>query len=316
MSYLKDGGSNMNHGDDQLTLGADIGGTHFRMGLCRPDGTVVRHETLETKGLSSAHQGLTELAQRLDPDHEAVAAVFGVPGVIDYEHQTLLYAPNLPPSFLSELTGAEISKVLKRRVSLVNDADLAAIGEFYFGAGQGSTTMGYVTISTGVGAAVVDQGRLLRARYSLAELGHSFIDLHLATREGEGTVELLASGTALQRSARQNGLSLTNPELLAVLRSQESGSETAQRILAEIANAAGCALVNMVYLFGVDTIVVGGGLALASPELFEMITNVFRRLQPGYLETTVVLAALGDNAGLGGVGAVDRAFNRSTHEQG
>ncbi|MGC8466053.1 MAG: ROK family protein [Acidimicrobiales bacterium] len=291
------------------TLGADIGGTHFRMGLCLPDGTVIRHETLQTAGLRSAHEGLSELAHRLDPNRETTSAVLGVPGVIDYEQQSLLYAPNLPTSFLKELSGSATSQILERKVSLVNDADLAGIGEFYFGAGRNSTTMGYVTFSTGVGAAVISQGKLLRARYSLAELGHSFLDLNSATQDGEGSVELLASGTALQRAASKEGLSLTNPELLALLRSREERSETVQSILAQIAHAAACALVNMVYLFALDTIVVGGGLSLASPELVAMVTESFQRLRPQYLDTAVVLAELGDNAGLGGVGAVDRAFS-------
>lgn len=128
--------------------------------------------------------------------HSAVAeagvpvagAVVGVPGIVDFEEGRPLALPNLP-RWEPTLSCGWLANETGLPVLLANDADLAALGEHRFGAGQGALDMVYMTISAGVGAGVILGGRLLQGRRPLAEAGHMVI-----AHEDGLTVEDLGRG--------------------------------------------------------------------------------------------------------------------------
>ncbi len=293
---------------DQLQselLGVDIGGTHFRMGFVSNDGGVIGHKSLPTPSFSTSFDAFVDLRQLIDPDHQAKRLVVGVPGVVDYKEQRLIYAPNIPQNFVPELNSKAISENLQVETLIVNDADLAAIGEANFGAGRGSESMAYITISTGVGAAVVVDKHLLRSRHSIAELGHSFIDALSATVDGVGSVELMASGTALGMIAKEEGVALPNAE---IVKRATAGDIECARLVERLAHNAAVSMANMVHLFSVDTIVLGGGVSLSGDYFFNLAVEGFNRLCPPYFSVEVKRAELGDEAGLSGAGAAFDAF--------
>ena len=277
-------------------LGIDIGGTHFRMGLCSAEGELLKHETLATDTLSSPAEGLKQLVKAVDPHGRAERAAAGVPGIVDYESQSLLYAPNLPRGFIEGLSAVAISNAIGAEAILVNDADLAAIGEAYLGAGAGRQSMAYVTISTGVGAGVVIGGRLMRSRYSIAELGHSYIDAARADRSGTGSVEGEASGTALGRRASELKI---DGGAAGLVEKAGDGDAAAQKAIAAFAEIAAVALVNMVHLFSVELLVVGGGVILGGG-VTELIEARLNELTPAYFAVELRQAVLGDDAALRG----------------
>ncbi len=285
---------------DETVLGLDIGGTHFRMGVCDLAGNLIAHDSMPTASLPDAATGLRTLAAKLDPHENAKIAVAGVPGVVDYQKSEPIFVPNLPQGFLKELSGRNIAEVLGRKSLVINDADLAAIGEAHFGAGRLSASMAYVTVSTGVGAAVVVDKKLFHTRFSAGELGHSFIDASTAAISGDGSVEYCASGTALARMAAERGVALSNQELVS---RAQSGDKVAFSLVDELARNAGVALANVVHLFSVETLVLGGGVILSGEFVFDLVKSHFMELKPPYFEVKVVLAELGDNAGLVGSGA-------------
>ena len=88
-------------------------------------------------------------------------AVVGLPGAVDYDTGMLLWAPHLPESWTTVLTNDELTSRLGLLVFIANDADLAAVGEASFGAGLGTPDVASLTISTGIGAAILCSGRLL-----------------------------------------------------------------------------------------------------------------------------------------------------------
>ncbi len=199
-------------GAERSVLAADIGGTQMRAALVHPDGTVVHRRTEPTPRHAEAPAALVELissaAAEFGPERVS-CAVIGLPGGVDYEAGRLLWAPNLPPEWPTELTRESLSQRLGMRVSIANDADLAAVGEAYFGAGRAGTDVAYITISTGIGAGVLQRRRLLHGRCSAAELGHTVIDWR-AWRAGEpATLEELGSGSGLARLAAR-GASVTS----------------------------------------------------------------------------------------------------------
>ncbi|MDA8373982.1 MAG: ROK family protein [Actinomycetota bacterium] len=292
-------------------LGIDIGGTHFRMGLCSADGELLKHEMLATDTLESPSDGLKRLVKAVDPHGRAERAAAGVPGIVDYEAQSLLYAPNLPKGFPQGLSAAAIGEAIGTETVLVNDADLAAIGEAYLGAGAGRESMAYVTISTGVGAGVVIGGRLLRSRYSIAELGHSYIEAKLAERSGAGSVEAEASGTALGRRAASLGIEGGGA---ALVRKASAGDAQAMAEMAAFANYAAVALVNMVQLFSVELVVVGGGVILGGG-VTESIATRLSELTPDYFSVELRQAALGDDAALRGASQAHLALAGSSPQR-
>jgi glucokinase len=146
-------------------LAVDLGGTNFRMAVVDPAGTILAREVLPTKEAGSVASGLQRLIEALGAG-DLDTLVFGAPGVVDYREGRVVFAPNLDREFLAELSVGELERATGTKVLLVNDADLAAVGEARIGAGKGAGTVLYLTCSTGVGAGLVTGGRLLRSRYS------------------------------------------------------------------------------------------------------------------------------------------------------
>ena len=204
-------------------LAADIGGTQMRAAMVRPDGTVLNRRTERTPRHAEAPAALVELISSAATEFgrdQVSHAVVGLPGGVDYEAGRLLFAPNLPPEWPDQLTCDSLAERLGMPVCIANDADLAAVGEAYFGAGRGGTDVAYLTISTGVGAGVLHRRRLMRGRYSAAELGHTVIDWR-SWREGEpATLEELGSGSGLARVALERGLGELDAQAIGVAASE------------------------------------------------------------------------------------------------
>ncbi len=286
-------------------LAADIGGTHMRAALVHSDGSVLHRRTEPTPRHAEAPAALVELiaSTAVEFGQDRVShAVIGLPGGIDYTAGRLLFAPNLPREWPEQLNEEVLSERLGGlRVSIANDADLAAVGEAYFGAGRDGTDVAYLTISTGIGAGVLHGRRLLRGRRSAAELGHTVIDWR-AWRAGEpATLEELGSGSGLARLSRERGLG--DLDARGIETAALEGDSLAVEIWQSAVVACAAGVANLVMSFYPDTVVIGGGLG-RQPEFFtavldELYARPARR--PGGLN--IVRSELGDDAGLSGAAA-------------
>lgn len=266
-------------------LAVDLGGTRLRAAVFDAAGEMRSHVVEHTPPDDSQalRRGMMRAMQ--DADLRPSQAVVGVPGVIDHAAGTALFLPQLP-GWDGAITAASLGEALGMPVTLANDADLAALGEHRFGAGAGVENMVYLTCSTGVGAGVIVGGRLLRTRYSLAEIGHTVIDW----RTGE-TVEQLGSGTAL---GRRTG------ELAAVVEQRaRDGDEAAAAQFREMAEAFAVGVLTMIYCFMPDRVVVGGGVARAGEMLLGPVRErIGRTARLPFSSDQIVQSALGDDAGL------------------
>ena len=272
-------------------LSIDLGGTQTRLALISPDGAVLRRAHLPTPTAEPTPKRIIQAVR--DWVSESIGPiVFGVPGRVDHLHNTLDHAPNLPDAWRSELDGSKLSAELGRVCLLVNDADLAAIGEHRYGAGRGSSSMVYLTLSTGVGAGVIVNDRLLVSRWSLAEVGHMVLDLSAYIEGAPATFEELASGNALNRRAKAVGYD-SGKALLTAL-----GTEAADRVWAEHLGAVCAGVRNVAYAFSPDRIVIGGGLGLIGAPLLKPIQSHINAHGPPRMSIQVATAALGDDAGL------------------
>ena len=285
-------------------LAVDLGGTSMRVARTSPTGEVL--DRIEQRTGDDPAALLTHM-KAVAACGPVAHAVVGVPGRVDYSHGRLEYAPNLSPEWASSLDEAPLSEALGVDVALANDADLAAVGEAWFGAGRDFADVAYLTVSTGIGAGVVTGGLLVHGRRSLAEVGHTVVDGQALAEGRPATVEELGSGTALDRLAEEAGLDARGKDLVQLVR---GGDEQAAKVLTRVVTAAAIGAVNLAHLFTPEVLVIGGGRGLNGDLVLEPVRNLLEARGPVGLPQPIVVvnASLGDDAGLAGAGAWHRAF--------
>ena len=276
----------------------------MRVARTSPDGEVTDRREEPT---GDDPRALLDLLREVQDRGPVAHAVVGVPGRVDYQLGRLEYAPNLPDQWDDVLTDDHLTTELGLNVALANDADLAAVGEAWFGAGRDFADVAYLTVSTGIGAGVVTGGLLVHGRRSLAEVGHTVVDGQALAEGRPSTVEELGSGTALDRLAAEAGLDVSGKALVDRVR---GGDEASARVLTRVITAAAIGAVNLAHLFTPQVIVVGGGLGMNGDLVLDPIRALLGTRGPRELPEPIVVvnAALGDDAALAGAGAWHRAF--------
>jgi glucokinase len=234
------------------------------------------------------------------------------------------YAPNLP-MFLDAPLRALVQEVVDMPVTVDNDANVAAWGEFCHGALRGHPNSLLITLGTGVGGGVISNGRLLRGAHGFAaEVGHwQFDPSGPRCACGEvGHWEAMASGTALGRMGRSRAEAGTAPGILAraggdadrvtgvtVGDSAQAGEPDGTEVLEEFARTVALGLAGLANILDPEMIVVSGGLV----ELGDVLLAPMRAAFRGHLEgashrpeVPIVAGELGDAAGVVGAAALAR----------
>lgn len=280
-------------------IAVDIGGTQVRVGMVDASGHVVQRSTRATAATDGVG-GLAAMIAELDSTGDE-PAVIGLPGRVDYDAGLLETGVNLPAGWVAEFRQDALEQRLGREVQLANDADLAAVGEAWFGAGAGHADVLYVTLSTGIGAGLILGRRLVAGRRSSAELGHTIIDFDGSQGGRPRTVEDLGSGTALGREAADVGLP-DGAELVALV---QGGDAAATAVWRRTVRAAAIGIANMCWLAAPSVVIVGGGMGRNGDLVLQPIRDAMASVGPADLATeiTVTQAHLGDDAGLSGAAA-------------
>ncbi len=272
----------------EAVLAADLGGTNLRVAVVTPEGGIVARSAQPTPPDDPA--ALPRLMREVaDAASENLrGAIVGVPAVVDYEHGVAGRMPNLT-AWEGHLAAQPLADACGLSAVLVNDADLAAVGEHRYGAGRGADDMVYLTISTGIGGGVLIGGQLLHAKRSLAEIGQSTID-HRELR----TLESLGAGPALERLSGLSGAEVT--------RRAQAGDEKALGWFREIAVAIAVGVANAIEAYMPERVVIGGGVASAGPLLLDPLRERLGELHSAQLldPSQVVPASGGDDVGLRG----------------
>lgn len=306
------------------TIGVDLGGTKMLVGAL--DGTDVRWESREGSRGQSEDE-LVELlvreiggAREARPDAAAVG--LGIPATVDHERGVAVGAVNLP------FENLPIRDLVEERVGLPvfvdNDANVAALAEFLYGAGREATDMVLLTIGTGIGGGLILNGEIYRGSSGAgAELGHTVIDINgppcQGNCPGRGCVETLASGTALGREGLAAAEADPDSALAAMLaagrqidgeavtEAAQDGDPTAIAVLDLIGTRLGVALTSFANIFEPELIAIGGGVIAAGELLLEPARRELRSRALRPMNGTRVLAAeLGPDAGLIGAAAMAR----------
>lgn len=290
----------------------DLGGTHVRAAIVADDGTIEARIRERTPVDDPKPEFLARLLERVAAECPTAAvdrAVVGIPGIIDHDVGALKRAPNIPDAWDRWLTEDWLSSTTGLPISLANDADLAAVGEAAFGAGRQYRDVVYVTISTGVGAGIVVGRKLVRARCSGGEIGHTVIDVDAARDGRPSTVEGLGAGPAIARAAAEAGIVERDQALADLVR---SGDPTAIEVWHRAISAVGFGVANVAWLIGPDVVVIGGGVGSNTDLVVPVIKEVLDDHGPSVEgDIAVVGAALGDDAALAGSAAWFDAIGRT-----
>lgn len=286
-------------------LAADLGGTWLRAAVVTEDGTIVRRAQVRTPTDDPRPTALIEVCRSVIAGEAVDSAIIGVPGRVDHARGALEHAPNVPAVWAADLTETRLSAAIGVPVALANDADLAAVGEWAYGAARGFDDVAYITVSTGIGAGVILGGRIVRGRRSIGEIGHAIIDRQAARRGQPATVETLGSGTALARGGAPLGFADAAEVVAAALR----GDPGARAVFDDAIDAISVGIVDLAFLFSPSIVVIGGGVSRIGDLLFGPVRARLHASGPPGLPQPirVVGAVLGDDAGLIGGAAWGRA---------
>lgn len=292
------------------TCGIDIGGTKIAAGLVSAEGELAQR--IERPTNPSDPQAIidtvVDMVAELDGDQVARAVGVAAAAFLDRTRDRVYFAPNIAWSDFPLQDVLE--QRLGRPVTLENDANAAGWAEFQFGAAKHAHSMVMLTMGTGVGGAIVEDGRLLIGGFGAAgELGHIIIQPGglLCGCGNKGCLEQYASGTALMREARSdlNRPELTSEEMTELLL---AGDRAAVAVLHRVCDAMGLGIASLVAVTDPEVVVIGGGVAKAGAMVSDPITEAFRRHYGAYERRPVpriVVATMGNSAGV--IGAADLA---------
>jgi len=303
-----------------IIIAVDIGGTQMRAAAYTQD-QVLPLQQKKIPTLASKPGGLDRLFTVIEdvwPKDQQVAAIgIGSPGPLD-PHTGYLLAPPNNPEWHNFPLAPRVQEHFGVQTFLDNDANLAGLGEYRFGAGQGHHNVLYITVSTGIGAGVVIEDRLLQGFHGLAaELGHSIIDPDgpPCSCGFNGHLESFSSGPAIVKyvlaeldKGAQSILKRTdslNPRDIADAAHQ--GDDLAIRAYQRAGEYLGIGVASFLHAFDPSIVIFGGGVSQAGRLLFDPFEASLRRrvFHPRYLEGLVITQAqLGDDAGLLGARAL------------
>ncbi len=303
-------------------MAVDIGGTNIRVAVYPAEGTqalVSRKIPTRAAGTTPLER-LTGLIDELRADHTELQAVaVGTPGFIDARRGVIIKAPNV-----SGWEQLPLRKILQERTglrtALGNDANLAALGEWQFGAGQGHSHLLYITISTGIGGGVIMDGHLLEGYQGLAtEMGHITVqpDGPVCGCGRPGHLEALAAGPAIARYVQERiAAGVPTSLTLDTARSAKeinqaalAGDALAREAFGMSARWVGRAIADYLHLFNPSIVILGGGVSRSGEHFLGPLRATLEQsvMSPEYLkDLTITRAALGDDAGLLGALALAR----------
>ena len=286
-----------------MIIGVDVGGTYIKSALLDDNGKILKRGREKTE----AHEGPLTVIKNIKSsiasvwEAGVVSIGIGMPGLVDMSTGVV----RIPPNFKDwdEVNLREpIEDAFKVNVFIGNDANNYALGEWQFGAGRGYENLVVLTLGTGIGGALILNGRLyVGSLYAAAELGHMTIEIDgpQCNCGNRGCVESFIGTPYFLKRA---GLLLKKnfSEVKELYDMAVNGNKLALELFKEYGRYLGVAITNYIHIFDPDVVILGGGVSNAF-ELFKdsMFEEIEKRVMkiPGR-EANVKRALLGDDAGI------------------
>lgn len=302
--------------DDSVAIGVDIGGTKIRFGLVRSDGLIFHTLILPTKAaeqrvMEQVYAGIEQILSVWEnsfASHRLNGIGIGSAGQIDFLRGTVHFASELIPGY----TGTPVRELVTQRFDLPvyidNDVNVLALAESRFGAGMDCRNMVCLALGTGVGGAVIADGRLLHgANGGAGEIGHMTVNMNgpACICGSYGCLEIYASGTGIfNRYQELTALNFTKQANSAkdVVERWLSGEMAARQVIEMTIAGLGAAIASLIHIFNPEVIVIGGGIAELGEPLFAPLRSRISTLaMPSMLEAVrIVPAELGGSSNMVG----------------
>jgi glucokinase len=313
---------------ETIYVGVDLGGTAIKVGICDEQGQLLNTyegPTETEKGTETIIDNIVKyvhlIVEQSTYTWEQVGGVgAGLAGFMDLKEGIILHSPNLP--FRNVPIRTILSERLGKPVRVDNDANVAALGEAWSGAGQGVANCVCYTLGTGVGGGIIIDGKIYQGFSGVAgELGHMAVIPDLEAIQcgcGKmGCLETVSSATgiirmakdAVQRGDRTSLSTLEHMMAKDVFDAAKAGDEVAARIVNRAAFYLGKAMSAVAMVLNPERFIIGGGVSKAGDILFDEIRNVFYKLTPDSLQKgiEIVPATLGNDAGMIGAAGLFRS---------
>ncbi len=275
----------------RLAGAVDIGGTATKIGIVREDGEILTRRTIPTSAggepgplVDAIAAEFRSLMDATDASVPLTGVGVSVAGFLDPEHSAMIQNANL-----AALCGFPLRSALQDRLSLdcrlEVDSNAAAVAEFRFGAGRGSTRLLGITVGTGLGCAVIIDGEILRfTGECVGDPGHIILDPtgRACTCGARGCFEAMVNSASV---SERGGGRLPRD----IVNAARNGEKEALKALTETASWLGLGLASLFPIFQPDRIIVGGGVAAAGQILLDPTRDSFRKHgSPDCSQTEVV----------------------------
>ena len=307
----------------KLAIGIDLGGTNIKGGVVNEEGRVLELHSIPTQ----AHEGPDSVISRRarlagELRGKAPGSLLGMgvgsPGPLDPTDGVIYTTPNMP-GWENYPMKKRLEEKMRLPVVVENDANCAALAEYWRGAGQNSHTMILLTLGTGIGGGIVRNGQLVNGEHVAAgEIGHMVINFD-GPKCGCGNHGCLEAYTGASGIVKRAWEVLEKPGTVSVLREMAGddklgltpamiseaagkGDGVALNVLRETGRLLGVGIVSLVNIFAPETVILGGGVSAAGEVLFSSVREEVRRkaMPPGNERVHIVPAAMGNSAGVVG----------------
>ncbi|HEO5103900.1 TPA: ROK family glucokinase [Streptococcus agalactiae] len=317
-------------------LGIDLGGTTIKFGILTLEGEVQEKWAIETNTLENGRHIVSDIVESLKhrlslyglTKDDFLGIGMGSPGAVDRTSKTVTGAFNLNWADTQEV-GSVIEKEVGIPFFIDNDANVAALGERWVGAGANNPDVVFVTLGTGVGGGVIADGNLIHGVAGAGgEIGHMIVDPEngfMCTCGNKGCLETVASATGVVRVARQlaeqyegssaikaaidNGDTVTSKDIFIAA---EDGDKFANSVVERVSRYLGLAAANISNILNPDSVVIGGGVSAAGEFLRSCVEKYFVTFAFPQVKksTKIKIAELGNDAGI--IGAASLANQQAS----
>ncbi len=294
-------------------MGIDIGGTNIKIGIVDRQGGIESKIKYATASLSSSPDFVKGLLDILSTEYEKHPYItetgIGIPGTLSLDRAKCCEIAAIPA-----LDGVDLKKALKGRFPkkdffLENDANVAALGEYYFSGSKIPESYLFVTLGTGVGsAAIIDKKIFIGGDGNGMELGHILSKNGKELEENIGKAGIMKRAHKLIDKKKSSLTQYKDMDPKHIIAEAMNGDKVSIKVWREVGELLGEGLVAAIRLLDIKTILIGGGLAAS----FDLIIDKLREtleynLTPYYIEPMIIKKAeLGNNAGI--VGAASLCF--------
>lgn len=317
---------------DKKLIGVDLGGTTIKFAILTAEGEIQQKWSVETNILDDGVHIVPDIIDSINhhlalyemKPEQFIGIGMGTPGTVNIEAGTVIGAYNL--NWKTEQNVKEaIEAGTGIKFAIDNDANVAALGERWKGAGNNADDVVFMTLGTGVGGGIIANGQMIHGLGAGGEIGHINVEPngYLCTCGNKGCLETYASATGVVRVARDMAEEFAGKSELK--RMLDDGEEISSKIIFDLAKEKdtlaamvvdrvcyylGLACANLGAITNPDYIVIGGGVSAAGKFLLDQVKDYFQKFAFPTVKTStkLKLAELGNEAGVIGAASLALAF--------